>query len=232
MLFSALPASFIALSVVMLAFWAFSLHRVGVPFALPVGIASAVALLTGALASQGVFMDFDPLPRALPVFLLSIVAAILWATRGKGRELTRLPVIWLVGFQSFRILVELAIHEAVAQGVAPPQMTWTGMNWDVLVGLSAIPVAALSARLPKWALLIWNGLSLGLLANVVIVAALSMPTPFQQITPDNVWVGEFPYIWLPQVLVTTAALGHVLLFLKLLRPLPDSDPATPGTPRP
>lgn len=232
MLFSALPASFIVLSLVMLAFWAVSLRRVGASFALPVGIATAVALLTGALASQGVFMDFDPLPRALPVFFLSILAAVLWGVKGSGRELTRLPVVWLVGFQSFRILVELAIHEAVAQGIAPPQMTWTGMNWDVLVGLSAIPVAALSARLPKWALLVWNGLSLGLLVNVVIVAALSMPTPFQQITPDNVWIGEFPYIWLPQVLVTTAALGHVLLFFKLLRPLPEANATTPSSPAP
>ncbi|MFT5587728.1 MAG: hypothetical protein ACI9VR_005341 [Cognaticolwellia sp.] len=219
----ALPASFVVLCLVMLCFWALSLRKVGAPAAAPIVVGATLALVTAGLASRGVFMVFDPFPRALPVFLFGIVAVFVWGFNGQGRQLTRLPIAWLIGFQSFRILVELAIHEAVAQGIAPPQMTWTGMNWDVLVGLSAIPVALLSSQLPKWALLVWNGLSLGLLLNVVIVAALSMPTPFQQITPDNVWIGAFPYIWLPQVLVTSALLGHVLLFLKLLRPLPEGE---------
>ena len=225
---TALPLSFVLLSMGILVFWAVSLKRVGASVGLPVGLAVAGTLLSGAFASQGVFMDFDPFPRPLPVFFISVLVVVLWAVKGGGRQLTDLPVVWLIGFQSFRILVELAIHEAVAQGIAPPQMTWTGMNWDVLVGLSAIPLALLSSRLPKWALMTWNALSLGLLINVVVVAALSMPTPFQQITPDNDWIGAFPYIWLPQVLVTSAMLGHLLLFLKLR----SSEPPTPGTPAP
>lgn len=229
MLFSPLSASFGLLSALMLVFWALSLHRAGASM-LPAATAAGVAVLTGALASQGVFSVFEPFPRVQPLFVLGFVWATLWAVLGGGRALTKLPVAWLVGFQSFRVLVELAIHEAVSQGIAPPQMTWTGMNWDILVGLTAIPVALLASRLPRWALLVWNALSLGLLVNVVSVATLSMPGPLQQLTPDNDWIGLFPYIWLPQVLVTTALLGHVLLFLKLLRPLAEG--ATPGTPAP
>ncbi len=217
-----LPASFVGLSCLMLVFWALALRRVGRSPFWPVGVASLIAALTCAAASQGFFSVFEPFPRVQPLFVLGFVGVVVWGVKGSGRALAALPVSWLVGFQSFRILVELAIHEAVGQGVAPPQMTWTGMNWDLLVGVSAAALLPVASRLPRWALLLWNTLSLGLLVNVVVVATLSMPGPLQQITPDNDWIGLAPYIWLPQVLVGSALLGHVLLYVKLLRPTPDT----------
>jgi hypothetical protein len=58
-------------------------------------------------------------------------------------------------------------------------------------------------------------MGLALLLWVVGVAALSFPTRFQLLRPDNTWVAYFPYVWLPSILVTTALLGHVVVFRKL-----------------
>lgn len=50
---------------------------------------------------------------------------------------------------------------------------------------------------------------------VVIVAILSIPSPFQQLKPDNIWVAYFPFVWLPTAAVVAALLGHLVLFRKL-----------------
>ena len=60
----------------------------------------------------------------------------------------------------------------------------------------------------------WNIFGLVLLANIVTIAILSMPTEFRIFMnePANIFVAHIPYVWLPTVLVQTALLGHLLLF--------------------
>ena len=119
------------------------------------------------------------------------------------------PLAFLVGFQAFRILVELAIHQAVVEGVAPPQMSWEGRNFDILTGITALLLIPVVDRLPSWSLHAWNFAGAVLLLNIVSVAMLSLPTPFQLFEPDNVWLLFFPFTWLPLILAMMAWLGHV-----------------------
>lgn len=65
--------------------------------------------------------------------------------------------------------------------------------------------------------LIWNVVGLGLLALVVVVGVLSLPTPLQVLKPDNTWVVHAPYGLLPTVLVMTAVLLHIAAIRKVLR---------------
>lgn len=172
--------------------------------------------LTGGLAAAGVLDHFEP-PR-LPVLLVVMVGFLIWASRSRwGRALRRLPLSVLIGFQAFRIVVELGIHEAASQGVAPMEMSWSGWNFDVLSGLSAVVVAPLATRLPTWTLKAWNLVAFGLVLSVVVVGILSMPTPFRVIAtdPPNTWIATFPYVWLPTIHVTMAWLGHLVLFQRL-----------------
>jgi hypothetical protein len=148
----------------------------------------------------------------LPIF---IGAAVL-AFSSPGQRLAALPTGFLIGFQSFRILVELLIHQAVVESVAPPQMTWTGLNLDILSGITALALLPFIGRLPRWALLIWNTLGLGLLLWVIGVAMLSFPVAWQQLSPANIWVAHFPFFWLPSIMVFAAILGHLVLYRKLL----------------
>ena len=52
---------------------------------------------------------------------------------------------------------------------------------------------------------------------IMAVAILSTPGSFRlfQNEPANTFIAQFPYIWLPTVLVPTAWIGHLLLFRRL-----------------
>lgn len=133
-----------------------------------------------------------------------------------GDRFRDMPLVWLVGFQAFRLPLELMIYRAVEEGVAPPQFTWTGMNYDVLVGIFSLCLIPFVSKLPKWPIWLWNLIGLGLLLNVVTVAIISTPGPMQFLKPDNVWIAYFPFIWLPTVCVMAALFGHIVVTRKLL----------------
>ncbi len=211
-----LVAGFVALPVAMALLFLFAARRVAgnVP-----GLAFLLAIWmggTGALAAAGLLAHFDP-PRPLPVLVVTVIGLVLLLRSPLGRRLASLPLVLLVGFQAFRIGVELLIHRAVDEGIAPPEMSWDGYNLDILTGVTALLVAPVATRLPRAALHAWNVVGLGLLLTVVGTGVLAMPSPLQQIhtTPPNVWIAHFPFIWLPTVLVAAALLGHGLLFIAL-----------------
>lgn len=208
-----LEAGFILLSIALAVGLGYSLRSY------KVGVAALVWLIiTGLLGAAEVLADFSSVPpRVLLIFGPMLIAVFVIAKSSLGKRFADLSLGLLIGFQAFRILVELLIHQAVLEGIAPPQMTWSGMNLDILTGISALVLAPFALRAPKWLLLGWNTAGLALLLWVVGVAILSMPTPFQQIEPDNTWVAFFPFIWLPSIMVTTALLGHFVLFRKLLK---------------
>lgn len=171
-------------------------------------------LAVACIAASGVLAYFEP-PRVAAVLVLTFIG-IVFLERRHGAALARLSWAVLVGFQSFRILVELVIHQAAVEGVAPPQLTWfPGWNQDMLTGVSALCLAPFAPRVPQSILRLWNYAGMGLLAWVVGVAVLSLPSPVRQFDTPNVWVAFFPYIGLPVVLVGSALLGHLVVLRKL-----------------
>jgi len=100
----------------------------------------------------------------------------------------------------------------------PPQMSYSGLNFDVLTGATAVVIAALVAtgRAGRAAVMTWNIAGLLLLVNVVVIAILSTPR-IQLFGPDreSVFVTYPPFVWLPAVMVLAALLGHLLIFRAL-----------------
>jgi hypothetical protein len=175
-------------------------------------------ILTAVLGRSGILLRFSAIPPPMGLLILSGCAlTVCLGLSSAGTRIASLPLNWLVGFQSFRIAVEILIHGSGALGLAPTQMTWSGMNFDIVTGVTALCIAPLANRLPRSVLFTWNTMGLGLLLWVVLVASLSFPTRFQVFHPDNTWVATFPYVWLPSVLVTAALLGHVVIYRKLLK---------------
>ena len=189
-------------------------------------ITSAIALgwvaLIGVLAVNGFFADVTQLPPRPVIAMVSwlpVVIALTYTKTFKRLALST-PPQWLLYFQSFRIAVELLLFQAFVRGVMPVQMTFEGRNFDIVAGVLALPVGYLVARQARnWrpVATLYNILGLALLVNVLIIALLSMPTPFRYFMnePAITIVGTFPFIYLPTVLVIFAYSFHILSLRQL-----------------
>lgn len=174
--------------------------------------------LTGAAAATGLVSDFSTVPPPLmPLIALSAIASTTLALSRFGRVLADgLPLAALIGFQAFRIPLELVLHQLGLDGVLPVQMTWDGMNFDVVTGVLALPLAAWAAwgNPPRAVVLLWNLVGTALLLTIIAIAFLSTPGPLRVFAnePANTIIGTFPFVWLPTVLVQAAWIGHLLVF--------------------
>jgi hypothetical protein len=176
------------------------------------------------LAARGFFAEFGAMPPRLLLALLPPLAVLVILARSRtvGEWLDAVPPAWLVHAQAFRIVVEIALWRLVVEGVAPHIMSFTGRNFDILVGLTAPVVARVcltpGARRQRWAAW-WNVAGILILANTVVHAFLAAPTPLRIFltSPPNVFVAHFPFIWLPGFLVPVAFALHLLSLRQLRR---------------
>ena len=102
-------------------------------------------------------------------------------------------------------------------------MTFEGRNFDILSGISAPIIyyfAFAKGNTNKALLVTWNIACILLLVNIVAIAILSTPYPFQKFGFDqpNVAIFYLPYIWLPAVVVPIVLFAHVASLRQLLRP--------------
>jgi hypothetical protein len=152
-------------------------------------------------------------------FLIVGVVVGIGTSRLGYRLATTVPLAVLVGWQVFRVPLELLMHQAAAEGVMPPQMSYSGLNYDIVTGATAPVVAGLIAagRAPRLLVQAWNAMGLLLVLTVITIGFLSAPVPFRVFhnEPANVWITQFPFVWLPAVMVATALLGHILVFRRL-----------------
>ncbi len=122
-------------------------------------------------------LDLRPPPfLALPV-AIAVLGVLMAFTRFGTRLVDGLPLAALIGMQAFRFPLELLMHRAYSEGVMPYQMSYSGWNFDIVTGLTALPVA--------WAIhrgaggrrlaVAWNALGALLLLNIVVIAVVSTP---------------------------------------------------------
>ena len=193
--------------------------------AFALALTAAWMAITWQLADFGTFRQWDATP---PPFALLVLAILLLGVRigwgSAGRRIAATFPLWaLVAVQGFRLPLELAMHRMYELGIMPAQMSYSGLNYDILTGILAIGVALLvytglaGARLVR----LWNVIGLVLLINIVTVAILA--TPRIRYFGDgalNTWVTFPPFVWLPTVMVLAALAGHLIVF-QALRHVPD-----------
>jgi len=181
--------------------------------------------IPSAVAAAGFLTDFGATPPRMLLVLPAVLgAAALFAFSGWGRAgRDHFSMAALIGFQSFRVLPETLLMLAYGEGLVPIQMTLEGRNLDIISALLAAGIYLCWRRapggVPRWAALGFSVVGLGLLANIVGIAVLSMPTPFRAFwnEPANTFVATFPYILLPTVHVAAALGGHLIVLRKLWR---------------
>jgi hypothetical protein len=120
-------------------------------------------------------LRFTGRPPTIALLLLGAAGLAVGLAGGPlgARLAAALPLPVLIGFQAFRIPVELLIDRAAREGIVPVALTYHGRNFDIVTGATALLLAGLlaSRRLP-WrraylAVLGWNVLGSALLLNVV-----------------------------------------------------------------
>ena len=194
-----------------------------------VGVVAVYLGLSAALAGAGVLarVDARPPPAGVLLLLLSGGVAALAFSRF-GERLLAWPLGALVGFQTFRVLVEVLLAAAYHGGSVPVEVTVEGWNVDVVTGLLAAGIGLWAGRgtVPRGVVLAWNGLGLALLAVVVVTSAASAFGVIET-SPRMALPVTWPGVWLPAWLVMLALLGHLLVFRALARPA--APPAAPPT---
>lgn len=172
----------------------------------------AVWLALTALAAARGLTDFSTMPpRMLVLAVVSNAIAIYIGMKIDA------PLAALVALQSFRLPLELLMHRAYDEGVMPVQMSYSGLNFDIVTGASAIVVAFFARK--RGVVLAWNIMGTLLLINIVTIAMLSTPIPLRVFhnEPANVWIAHAPFVWLPSFFVPVAVAGHVAILRKLRR---------------
>ncbi len=180
---------------------------------------SAIAAWSGTLAQ---FNSFPPpmLMMITSVFVVSFTVGLSPFGREAAAELSFAA---LIGLQGFRFPLELVMHHAGNVGIMPVQLSYSGYNFDIVTGISALLISALlrSGRaVPRsvlWAWNVWGSLCLVVIAIIAITTS-----PVIRLFGDdprnlNTWVLYFPYVWLPIVLVTVAISSHVVITRKLMK---------------
>ena len=176
--------------------------------------AQAVAALSGWLGR------FDARPPPIVIWFASMIVmtlALAWSPFGR-RFADRLPFVALIGFQAFRLPLELVMHRAAVAGIMPNVMSFTGYNFDIVTGATALPLALYVWRrpLPRRLVVLWNVTGQILLLAIAVIAFAATPV-FRAFGDDqlNIWVTQFPYVWIA-VMVAAALFGHVVTLRKLL----------------
>jgi hypothetical protein len=169
-----------------------------------------------AIIKSGV-VAAQPMPRLMILFAAVNIVSITLALSPIGGWLaTGLTPGLLVFFHSFRLPLEVILHQWAKAGTIPVTMTWSGSNFDIITGILALLLAPFATRFRGLA---WtfNIVGLLLLINVIRVAILSSPLPFAwPVDPPLLLALHLPYALIAPVCVGGALAAHLILFRALL----------------
>lgn len=167
-----------------------------------------------ALSLSG-FLNSLSLPPRVPLMILlpAFVLIFLLTSRASFKNvLKQTPLHFVVYIQSFRIVVELLIYGAFVNGLFPQRVTFEGLNYDILVGISALPVGYLvqKQKLGKSGLLIWNIVALLVLSLTAYAFISSFYFSDFVNEVGEIYLVKLPYLLLPGVLLPFAIFYHVI----------------------
>jgi hypothetical protein len=184
------------------------------------------------VGSLGWFGVVKPVPGQPPgvllifIPLILFIALVLVRSAAGLRVALALPLWLLLGLQTFRIGVELFLHQFWVAGLAPKMLTYEGANVDILVGVTAPLFAwiATKGRVGLRIAMLWNILGLCSLINVIVSSVLTAPGPLNILQGDvpNLVSVTFPYIFLPGFFPPLAISLHVLAIRAIRKHLRDA----------
>jgi len=165
---------------------------------------------------------FPPKIMLLGIFPM-ILTIILLFTTTKGKQfIDSLPLKNLTYLNIVRIPVEIVLFWLFVNKAVPELMTFQGLNFDIIAGITAPFIAYFGLtklKLKRQTILTWNIICLGLLVNIVVSAIFSTPSPIQKFAFEqpNIAILNFPFSWLPTFIVPIVLFGHLSSIRQLIK---------------
>jgi hypothetical protein len=193
------------------------------PFQILIFVLPLWIIFQAVLAIGGFYQDLSSVPPRVVLFGVApaIGLIMVYLIFFRTTFIESLPLGLLTLVHVIRIPVELVLLWLYQSGQIPRAMTFEGLNFDILSGILAPIVYFIAFRngnINRWILIAYNLLGLVLLANIVMIAVMSLPSPMQQMSFDqpNVAVLYFPYIWLPTIVVPIVLFCHLASLWQLV----------------
>ncbi len=179
--------------------------------------------LTAWLAANHFFDDFSFKPPKLFFFVIFyVISGLIPFMTQKGRAfLKQIPITSLTYLHIIRVPVEIVLWWLFLEGQVPEKMTFEGVNYDIISGITA-PFAAIFLvgykGYRRTGAIIWNVLALMLLINIVAHAILATPFFYDPAIYDtkNVAVLYPPFVWLPVFVAPSVLLAHIISLYQLI----------------
>lgn len=212
---------FVASLLFVVAVW-FLIHfynkswRVSLPIGIGMAVWYALIFFLGRSGFFGNTLIVIPL-IGFGFVILYVFSQLLYRNQYLARSLAAVPIHWLIGVQVFRIM-GWGFLSFYALGLIPGEFALPTGWGDVLIGVTALPVAFLYAKKHLKKLAIgWNYVGIADLALSITLGMLTYPRPVQVIpaTPDNTLIALFPLVMVPLFAVPLSVLLHLATLRKI-----------------
>lgn len=177
-------------------------------------ISLALVLLSGILAYTGFFHKAAAQPQRVLLILLPAIGFCVFCYKKVQFKVTDQNYVFAI--HALRLPVEIVLYRLFLEGKVPELMTFSGWNFDIFMGITAILFLVYSLvtkrQLHPKLLLAWNITGMLLLGVIVSLAVLSAPLPIQQFAFEqpNVALLSFPYTLLPAYVVPVVLSTHLI----------------------
>lgn len=178
-------------------------------------------IFQSTLALNGWYMDRKAVPPhvAFPIVTVTIILLLFFILPRGKRFVDGLSVSTLLFMHIIRIPVEICLYWLAGEKQVPWSMTFKGMNFDILFGITAPVIWYIYSyrKLNPKALLAWNVLGLISVLMVVIRGIGAAPTALQvwDFDQPNYAVIHFPFIWLPSFIVPFVIFSHIVVIRRV-----------------
>ncbi len=191
-------------------------------FRLALGFVVGWLIYLFLISMTGILKDLSMPPKfPLLVFLPLVIGFIIFYKRtARSRVLKAVPRSWPIYFQSFRVVVEVLLLMTFYSGIIPQSATFEGLNFDIVMGISALFVAYFLVKGNKHRrlLYVWNflGMIMVLFVAYIIASSMYFPGVWGASTPlvDLAFI-EMPFLLLAGFLAPLAIFMHVVSLAQL-----------------
>ncbi len=174
------------------------------------------------LSSYKLLVDYGMPPRFLIFLMIPFFTfCILFFIRNRQNEyIQSIPLHWTIFYQSFRIIAEILLLSTFFKGIIPAEATFEGFNYDIAIGISALPLGFLVYRTGNkynTLLRVWNILGIVMILIVAMIIATNIYQPqiwgYGSPSVQKEFV-RLPYLLIPGFLAPSAIFIHLISLIQ------------------